>query len=52
VCIRAARRFPLELEALAEEELAQHMDAAHKYCEFCDQYYYGAPWRVGGGGWG
>jgi hypothetical protein len=40
---RLPTRFPLELPAYSEEDLEAHLESTHKYCEFCDEYSYGAP---------
>ena len=41
-----ASRFPLELEAFESEALSAHLDAAHRFCEFCNDYFYGEPART------
>lgn len=34
-------RFPLELDAFGDEELGAHLASVHKYCQFCNEYFYG-----------
>lgn len=40
ICTMFAR-FPLELDAFGDEELGAHLASVHKYCQFCNEYFYG-----------